>query len=73
MKMQNKEVSGNVALGKEKTIAQIGYQDVKERETIISTKEVEAQKRVVEKFSKWALFALQPSQSMHGLWKYGSS
>ena len=62
MEVQNKEVFGNVAIGKEKTIAQIGYQDLKERETIMSTKEVEAQKRVVEKFGKWALFAIAISK-----------
>lgn len=46
---------GNIATNKIATLNQIGFQDVKEREALVTTKDVEARREAVENFSKWAM------------------
>lgn len=54
LKTQNTEVIGNVSSNKEVALSQIGYWDTKERDLGLSLEELEAKRRVVEDFSKWA-------------------
>ena len=54
LKVWNKEVIEYVFSNKKVALAQIGFWDAKERDLGLSLEDIEARRRVVEDFNKWA-------------------